>query len=280
MKSISKEELEGLKQKLESIEQNLETRMNELEKRQEKWKKEDDLICDLQSKEEIIVRFTISGKNFSTRLETLTKKKDNLLYKIIVKKINEHKNTPIVLNRNPKYFGDILNYLRFNKVNIKKYSQFELEELLEEAKYFDLTDLEEKLNTFYSEIKVINFTATNLFNNVTPNIAGLLETSQLNGICVTNSGSIVLELDAVHDINEVEVGGYKGTNWSASYGVSSKIWVSLDGTDWEDTNTFIPSNFNGDITKINIGRRMFKFIKFTNELYMGIGYLKFNKFKY
>ena len=93
------------------------------------------------------VHIDVGGKAFTTTLETLTKYPNSKLAKMFSGKI------PIVLDslkqhyfvdRDGHLFRHVLNFLRNGSINVKKDPE-EINDLLQEARFYEMEDLENKL---------------------------------------------------------------------------------------------------------------------------------------
>ena len=132
-----KEDLVLLKTRLESIEGQLEGQLKELEIREEKWKRVDDQVNELLKSSSEIVKLNVGGKKFQTRKETILNKSDSLLARIIESE-RVDLNEELFFDRSSKYFHCILDYLRFNKINYKRFKKEELKELQEEVEFYEV----------------------------------------------------------------------------------------------------------------------------------------------
>jgi hypothetical protein len=141
MNKVTQHDFMDLKSKIELMENNFDDKLKELEKREEKWKKEDEEVSDLVKLFPIIY-FNISGKQFATKSENLTKYKSSLFYRFLTDK-SFNLSEELQIDSNPKHFREILQFLRFGLVNLNKYSGKldELEELIKEAEYFELEEM-------------------------------------------------------------------------------------------------------------------------------------------
>jgi hypothetical protein len=121
-----------------------------------------------------IVKFNVGGTIFATYLSTITKKinkingdgfyEPNLLQGLVsgLTDVKFDNNKDIFIDRNPKYFHYILDYLRMANTNatFKYPADFdELNGLLNEASYFDLIGLKEKF-TGFSDSVILNSNQT------------------------------------------------------------------------------------------------------------------------
>ena len=132
-----KEDLVLLKTRLESIEGQLEGQLKELEIREEKWKRVDDQVNELLKSSSEIVKLNVGGKKFQTRKENILNKSDYLLARIIESE-RVDLNEELFFDRSSKYFPYILDYLRFNKINYKRFKKEELKELQEEVEFYEV----------------------------------------------------------------------------------------------------------------------------------------------
>jgi hypothetical protein len=100
----------------------------------------------------------------------------------------------------------------------------------------------------------------------------------LKGICTGYPGWIVIELNREVEFEEIEIGGYKGnTNlYASSNGSGAAILTSLDKISWTNVGS-INSNYATSpyIHKVTSSRA--KYLKFTHNSYIGIGYLRIIK---
>lgn len=279
-------DLIDLKSKLENIEVNLHDRMNHLDERAQKWSKIDEEIEQIIKTKDVIIRFNIGGKKFSTSLETLAKKKDSLFYKIIGSKSFDL-NKEIYIERSPIYFADILEFLRFGLFNQKQYSTYDLTEILLESEYYELSDLSDILKESLRDIKIISYEFSGPYNygsNIgiigNNTIDRIEDQSLMFGVVSNYPGWITFELNAECEFEELDIGGYRGNpNYFAqNHGVSANISVSTDNQTWMMTSATIPSGFGDEVKRVRFNQRMrARYVKFHGNAYIGIGYLKFYK---
>ncbi len=92
---------------------------------------------EISIKKSDIIRLNVGGDIFATKAETLLKVKDTLFYKIFLSKKFENKKE-IFFDRFSTYFGHVLNYLRYDRINLKRFKKQQLEELLIEVEYYEV----------------------------------------------------------------------------------------------------------------------------------------------
>jgi hypothetical protein len=274
-----KNDISSLKDKMGCIENDFDEKLRELDEKELKWQKEDERVAEMLKKSDVqIVRFYVGGVKFATRLETIAKRKDHLLYKMVCcPEINlkDHIN----LDRDPNYFRDILDFLRHGLVNLKKYTHREIEALRDEADFFELTDLIAYVDDEALPGRIITYEINNEKILSVPKDVSSLDSPSVNNAFLCNPGGhIIFEFGKIVDATGLEIKGYdKSPNeWLADSGVNANIHYSLDGTSWVDTTSLIPYYFGTQIqtVKFNFKLKM-RYIKFSGSyLSIGISYLK------
>ena len=135
--NLLKDEVIVNKARLDKLEEELENQISLLQDKQDRWTQIENDVRDIVRKDNKIVTFNVSGKIFSTRLSTLIALKETLFYRLVHLQEYDYSQT-IYLDRNPKYFLMILDYLRYQKIDLKKLSKDEKMELRFEAEYFEV----------------------------------------------------------------------------------------------------------------------------------------------
>eukprot|EP00871_Galdieria_phlegrea_P002748 jgi/Galph1/3474/GphlegSOOS_G2132.1 len=94
----------------------------------------------------MVVKLNVGGKYFETTVDTLTKDKESMLSAMFSGKyaIQKDDQGAVFLDRDGDRFRHILNYLRSNTLHVGENIQL-LGEILEEAEYFGLQSLVDKL---------------------------------------------------------------------------------------------------------------------------------------
>lgn len=279
-----RDELLVLKGKLELLEKELTDQMMELEVKAEKWAKIDEDAELLIKTKNTVLFLDVGGKKFQTKLDTLLSIKDTLFYKLIVtEQIDLTKE--IFIDRNNDYFHIILSFLRNKKVNLNGYSSKKLREILEEAQFYEISDLIANIEDGLSEVFFTDFEVNgNYYSGGT--LAGTQEVACLNniddrtltkGICATSPGIITLTLNREVEFEEVEIAGWGGNTgiWASTNGASSKILTSTDKNNWVQVGN-TGSNY-GTISKIKLTKSKAKYIKIEGTSYLGLGYLRIYK---
>jgi hypothetical protein len=279
-----KEEVLSLKDRLESVETGLTSQMHELASLEEKWKKMDEEAVILSKDNNAIVNLNISGKKFSTRLETLVSIKDTLFYKLILSQKFDL-SQEIFFDRSPKFFPIIIDYLRYKKINYKRFNNDELNEFYNEAVYFELTDIIETIGDRTKDIEFIKL-EVNGFYMYNSNMVGTGKLEDLNdktlskGICATSPGWILIELNNEWEIDEIEIGGYNGNknSWACENGANAEIMTSVNKINWTTVGN-IPNGYGSSVKNVRLTRSAARFIKFVATGYLGIGYLEIKRNK-
>jgi hypothetical protein len=282
MSNLLKEDLLTLKNRLENIETQLEGQMKDLEVREEKWKRMDEQVTEIIKNQNSIVKLNIGGKKFATRTENLLREKDTLFYKMILSKKFEN-TEEIFFDRSPKLFPYLIDYLRYGKINYKRFNKEELEELRIEADYYEIAPIVNHLEDQLKEIDFIRFESSGVFNSGgtvigSNKIEDLKDKNLATGILSNSPGWIVIELNAEWEFDQIEVGGYNGntTLWYPGNGANSQILTSKDKTTWKSVGT-LPSTYAATITTVFLTKSVARYIKFQHNNYVGLGYLRIKK---
>lgn len=284
--SILKEDLQTIEDRLVSLETLMNNQMKELQSKEDKWKKMDEKVQNIITNENDIVHINVGGGLFATRLGTLTSIKDTIFYKIIHSGKFDLKKT-LFFDRFPTHFGICLDYLRFHKINYKKYSKSELEEIFIEADYYELTTITETISHMLKDIK---FTAYEVNGTYTYNgsVVGSQNVDDLNNyddrslvkgiVAGPSSGYIVFTLNQEWDINTIEIGGYNGnpSAFSATNGANALIYTSKDKSTWTHVGNILNS-YGAYIQTVSLTPSQGTYIKFQASGYIGIGYLRIIK---
>jgi len=274
-------ELNSLKNKLEHIEKNIVEKVEEIQTKEEKWEELEKKVQEIREiKKDEIININVGGKKFATKLQTLMNIKDNLFHKLIVSKRFNFKNG-IFIDRSPKMFPYILDFFRKQEIKIKRFSKEELEELKEDAIYYEVLPLENLLGDDKKVIKYLSMEVNEFYNSGSEiigqtNLEVLLDRNLNTGICTNSPGKITLELDKVAEVNQIEIGGFTGkSDWvyENGYGAGATIFTSSDKKNWTNVGC-VPSGFGKNIIKFKVVSSTAKWIKIEGTGWLGIGYLK------
>lgn len=279
---ILKDKLLELGVHLTDIDKDLQNQMSELEKLEEKWKVMDNEAAQISRTDTNIVTLNIGGIVFQTSIKTLLNIKDTMFYKIVLSKTFDM-SQEIYLDRSPRFFHYILDFLRYQKFDYKRFTSEQQVELLDEANYYELTQMIDVLSHRTKKIEFVTFEVNSHYQRSgtmvgTGRLEDLSDRSQMRGFALTSPGWIIIELNNDWEFNELEIGGFRGnsTFFSAENGVGAKIETSLNKVTWNNVGA-IPSGFGSAIKKVTLIRSTARYIKITATGYLGIGFLEINK---
>lgn len=274
-----KVEIKEKKEALDLMEKKLEEQINSLSEKEKHYQevcaKADSL---LQEKGENLINFNISGVLYTTKLKTILKIRDTLLYKFAISE-NFDLNETIEFDRSPRFFLMILDYFRFRNIDIRRLNKEDKADLRFEAQYFEVTELCNQLGEFNAKLEIVEFEFGGKYTYKdkvagTNRLEDLTDKSLKKGICSTSPGFITLTLNDEFNIKEVDIGGYCGNNslWNPQNGEGANIQTSLDKVNWKTVGA-IPSGFGSEIKTVYLTKSAAKYIKFSSTSYLGIGYL-------
>lgn len=265
-----------------------------------------DKVKNIKNKSEL-VNLNIGGEIFTTKKETLLKDenclfaillndKDNRFISTSIKNDTDNSNTiELFFDRSSDYFGYLLDYLRTGYINYNIFDRYELEELKEEAYFYEITNLIDYLEKKLSCPTIIDFKISNYYKKNEKIISEtsfkyLNDLSMNKGICTDIKGWIEFELNETTAINKIYIGGYFGnlSEWYPGNGAGSIVLVSENGIDYTKVGN-IPCSFTNGIVEIdllpsnkssNVSNNITaKYIKFVSCSYIGIGYLEILRFQ-
>ena len=274
-----KNEIKEKKDALDLMEKRLEEQISQLSEKENAYlevcKKADTLI---QEKGENLINFNISGVLYTTKLKTILKIRDTLLYKLAISDEFNLAET-IEFDRNPRFFLMILDYMRFRNIDVKRLNKEDKADLRFEAQYFEVSELCNQLGEFNAKLELVEFEFGGKYSYKdkvagTNRLEDLTDKSLKKGICSTSPGFITFTLNDEFVIKEIDIGGYCGNNslWNPTNGEGANIQTSVDKVNWKTVGA-IPSGFGSEIKTVFVTKSSAKYVKFSSTSYLGIGYL-------
>ncbi len=272
-----KEKLLTLKGSLNEVDSGLKGQMSDLELLEEKWKIMDLEAVDL-SKNHQVITINVGGVEFQTTLKTLLNVKDTMFYKLVISNTFDL-SKEIYFDRSSRYFSNILDFLRYQKIDFKRFNSDQQLELLEEANYYELSAMIDVLGERTKIIEFVNLEVSSHFmrNNTmvaTGRLEDLKDRSLMGGIATNSPGWILAELNNDWEINEIEIGGFAGNTryFAAENGANAKIQTSMNKSTWNTVGN-IPSGFGSVSKRVKLQPTTARYIKFVATGHLGIGFL-------
>lgn len=134
-----KEKLENGYKTLTIALEDIKEQLDLLKKKQEQWDELVDKMKKCSEAAENKITFDVGGKIFSTSKETLLEIPNTYFFALISSDVwKPDKNGVYFIDRDPKYFKIILNYLRIKKIDYESLSDFEIKLLKKELDYFQI----------------------------------------------------------------------------------------------------------------------------------------------
>jgi len=276
-----KKEIQDLKNSILDLESRFNFATKEIDAREARWKNCEKKISELEKMNQGFCILNVGGTKFTVSLHVLKSRRGTLFYKQILRK-EIKKDQEVFYDRDPKYFHVILNFLRTGKIVAQKYSEEQKEELIHEAAFFEVQFIVETLRATVAEVEFTKYEFSGEFkyeNKVvgTNNPKDLKDKSLLKGIVAMNPGVITLTLSRDVEFQEIEIGGYNGnsTAWFVGNGRGAKIFTSSDNSKWTEVGA-IPPEFGHEIKKVPLTKSKAKYLRFSSEDLLGIGFLQVN----
>mmetsp|Transcript_1382 Transcript_1382/g.1318 ORF Transcript_1382/g.1318 Transcript_1382/m.1318 type:complete len:240 (+) Transcript_1382:179-898(+) len=223
----------------------------------------------------------VGGEKFTVSLHVLKSRRGTLFYKQILRK-EIQSGKEVFYDRDPLYFPIILNFLRTGKIESKKFSEEQKEDLLHEAQFFEVQFIVETMRATVAEVDFTKheFSGEYKYSDQvvgTNNPKDLKDKTLQKGIVANTPGVITLTLSRDVEFQEIEVAGYNGnsTAWFVGNGRGAQILTSNDNSHWTNVGT-LPAEFGHEIQKVTVKKSKGKYIRFSHTDYLGIGYLQVN----
>lgn len=273
--------LSNLKSKLQNISAQLDEQINQKTIKMEKEKSMNEKVIEVLKENNEIITINIGGKIFQTIKKNLLKDQDTLFYLLINEKDNINE---LFFDRNPRLFNYILDYLRYGKIDYKIFTKEDLNELFEEALFYELTDIRNYLLEKTKDITVVNmnYSGDYLYNGkkIGENDIFSLNCKEMTkGICCKSPGWVEFELNSLWEFEKLSIGGYQGNKsaWYPGNGCGAQILISENGKDFKKVGN-IPSKFSKEIVEVKFPSKLTaKFVKIIHSSYLGIGYFFIEK---
>lgn len=273
-----KREILDLKASILDLESRFNFASKDIENKEARWKNCEKKLIELQKINEGFCTLNVGGERFTVSLHVLKSRRGTLFYKQILRK-EIQPNKEVFYDRDPLYFIHILNFLRTGKIDSKRFSEEEKEDILAEAQFFEVQFIVETLRATVAEVEFTKYEFSGEYKYSdsivgTNNVKDLKDKTLLKGIVANTPGIITLTLNREVDFEEIEIGGYNGnsTAWFVGNGRGALIYTSVDNSKWVDVGK-IPEEFGHEIQKVTVKKSKAKYLRFSHTDYLGIGYL-------
>ena len=154
-------ELLFIKEQMLCLEEDLITDLRELDYIGDKWFKLDQIRDELIDKHKDLDNcgmfyLNIGGRKFQASLELMLSMKDTIFYNLITTgRIDYTKE--LFIDRSPTYFPFILSYLRNKSVCINSLSNIQIQELYDDAVFYEIKGLEDELEVMKETVYFTEF---------------------------------------------------------------------------------------------------------------------------
>jgi len=121
------------------ISKDLETRIQELEKKEENHRASEKLMEQNIANAKQKIKLDIGGKHFTTSRTTLLRFKDSYFYSMLANgQWKPDEDGTYFIDRNPKYFDILLDYMRTGEISLEKLDEEGLKKIQRDAEYFQI----------------------------------------------------------------------------------------------------------------------------------------------
>lgn len=221
------------------------------------------------------ITFYIEGELFRVSASNILKFKSSLLYSAIIKLPEKVIKEGIYIDRNPKNFEQILNFLKHSKVDLSELNAQLINEVREEAKFYELDEMVAYIDNVFVPPQIINYVSNGPFI-YSYNALGDFDVESIktmnskSGITITSPAKITFELNRAVEISGIFAIGFMGsTMFSSANGIGSIISTSIDNKHFTQVGTL-----NAFDTNITLKKSRAKFLQFESVSYIGFSYLE------
>lgn len=278
--SSLKEELFNLKNRLETIESQLTNQSKQIEERESSWSKLEPKMEYILQTQGDKLKLNVGGEKFSVSVTSLKNIRDSFLCRLVESGKIDLKEE-VFIDRSPKLFKIILDFYRFQKIELSELTKREFEELKVEATYYSIDEIISYLDEVLIGAKFVGLETSGEYAHKgevagTNKVEDLHSTDLTTGVCAKAPGKIIIELKGEYEVKNIEIGGWTGNSkiWYADNGSGAKIYTSLDKTTWVHIGQ-IPSGYGTKIKPVKVTKTTkARYIKFEATSFVGIGHLK------
>jgi len=283
--------LQKFKQELYELQAYMEQDLLNIEDKEKQFEAENNLSSEkITACVPKVITIVVNGQPFKTSSNNILKQRDSLFFFCLISlglETLKNNNWTLIFQRSPKHFEHILNYLKHKFSDLSSLSKEDVQELLEEAQYYELQGFIRQIEK-YLPVVIIDYRSPGPYqvNNYSSdyNLIGELDVSAIReqdnrGITTTTPGWLVFEFNKVAKFNAVSVIGYKGnTSFSSSNGSNAVISVSMDGEHFEKAGRL--GTIGNSLCRVYLEITVeAKFIKFEGQSYIGFSYVEIHNIK-
>lgn len=274
----------SLKSQMDAIENEMLVKIKDLEEEENRF---NDKIKEFESRKHSlpeIITFNVGGSIYKTKTSNVLKFKDCLFYYFL----SQESKFPevLVINRSNKYFEDILNFMKLGLFDLDKYGIEELRELSEEIKYYNLSEMEEFINTqidlnepyLESYVSTSGHYQYNYQVEGSTDIASLLFSDDDSGMTFNTPGNVVFKINSSQVLTGFSFKSYNSSYFSYTNGSNSNVSISTDGVNFSPEGQ-LPAFLSNTIQTFNFNSpKKVLYIKIENPYgYLGFSYFKLNR---
>jgi len=224
------------------------------------------------------VVFDVGGKRFATSVSTLTKFEHTYFYALISSNIEPDDDGCYFIDRNPKYFGVILDFLRTSEVNLEGYTDRELHDLQKEMDYYQIVLPEESIPD--PGVGSLDFTISHSSTYPLPGCDNsmnvLFDNCSTTGLCLRSDCWLIADFGKKVRLSYIKVQGYHANSkaWAQSNGNGTLIYMLDNCNRWVRTTKVLTGLGNTTPTDIPLEVTTTR-IKFVCSSYLGLSCLLF-----
>jgi len=293
-----KKQLEDTVNNFINVHKQIEERLKIIEEKERQWNALETLMKENSEKAKSKIKLNIGGTKFTTTKSTLLSIKDTYFYAMLSSgRWTPDEDGEYFIDRNPKCFEIILDYLRSGNLDLRGLDPDTLYRLEQDLDYYQINiPLEQYLpkNGILDQNSLIEHFNSSAILNSAPltyqieinsvyeparsqnTVQSLLDDNPNTGVCCAEPGVLIVDFQKLINLENVQVIGYHGntSKWNPSNGYGATICYSSNKLQWINTHKILTNLQEYRI--IDLGRVRARYIRFEAHSYLGFGGLKFN----
>lgn len=251
--------------------------------RELKWLNSQNCLTLFDNKDESVI-LNIGGEIYQISKSTLKKCKGSL-FEYLIDSNEFDLSNEIFIDRNPKYFDLIIEYIRGNPIdyNYNFKSKQEIVLFKREADFYELREISEYIEARMKPIELVgmSFSGEYTFSDIvigTNKVEDINNPNCLTGICTSAPGWIAIQINEEVEIEEIQFGGYKGNPdlWSPENGAGSEVLVAMNQNEWRSVGV-VPAGFGESNMTLKFHKIKLRYIMLKSVSYIGLGYIRIIK---
>jgi len=263
-----------------NISKQIDERLKIVQEKEQQWLALEKLMKENAAKSKTKISLNVGGKKFATSKSTLLSCQGTYFYAMLSSgHWQPDEDGEYFIDRNPKFFGIILDFLRTGKLDTKGLDKDSLEKLKQDLDYYLIkAQFEIKPDIIQNPTYQIEFNAPYHPANSRNTAESLQDGNWMSGVCCNSPGWMIVDFQKEIFLNNLQVVGYHGNSvdWYPGNGNNASILYSINKRDWTNTGQKLGNLESSKPNFICLGGLVARYVKFDHNAFLGFSVLMFN----